>query len=158
MRDTDQGVTLMFKKIIIVVFVVRWTLAWFFSVREKLSNDSAFSETLQWQLKYQGDLSYRRTSWGYLYREVSVGVEHIGRLFNYLVITVHTFITAKMTWVWQYSHVSNLYWHLCSRWSANWALVTSSPQSEWTQGTFRYSQTASWACRKGAKLTITLKR
>ena len=26
---------------------------------------------------------------------MSVGVVHVGRLFNYLVITVHTFITAK---------------------------------------------------------------
>ena len=30
-------------------------------------------------------------------KEMSVGVVHVGRLFNYLVIPVHTFITAILT-------------------------------------------------------------
>ena len=154
-QDTDQGVTPMFKKMIIVVVVVRWVSLVLFIQRKY------FQMTVHFQRRYGDSLnidSYRRSSWGYLNREMSVGVEHVGRLLNYFVITVHTFTTAKMTWVWQYSHVSNLYWHLCFRWSANWALVTSSPQSEWTQGTFTYSQTASWACIKAAKLKITLNK
>ena len=47
--------------------------------------------TVHFQRRYGDSLNID----SYLYREMSVGVEHVGRLLNYLVITVHTFITAK---------------------------------------------------------------